>query len=64
MTACTYKTSSSNGAASQFDLNQTLTVDAETELTAMTEEDIVVARRIPDAIRFDRRIFQTVCAFS
>lgn len=51
-----YKTSSNNGAASQFDLNQTFTVevDPEVELAAKTEDRVKVAVHHSPAVRVDR----------
>lgn len=48
----THSTSSSMGAASQFDLSQTLTVES----TAMTDEvvPVVMASRRPAPSHFDR----------
>jgi hypothetical protein len=47
-----HKTSSNNGAASQFDLNQTFTVDA--ELAAKTEDSVKVAVHHSPAVSLDR----------
>lgn len=51
-----YKTSSTNGAASQLDLNQTFTVevDPELELAAKTEDSVKVAVHHSPAVRVDR----------
>jgi hypothetical protein len=56
ITTRAYKTSSNNGAASQFDLNQTLTVevDPEVELAAKTEDRVKVAVHHSPAVSLDR----------
>jgi hypothetical protein len=56
ITTRAYKTSSNNGAASQLDLNQTFTVDAdpEVELAAKTEDKVKVAVHHSPAVSLDR----------
>jgi hypothetical protein len=51
-----HKASSNNGAASQFDLNQTFTVDVdpEVELAAKTEDRVKVAVHHSPAVSLDR----------